>query len=392
MGYIDGNTPLTAPLNTHSVAKCIGASSGDVVTLCRSKMLINPKSAKKPLRYPYNTQGSLTDVDTTPKELTDSQFAKVNFGVKINSFTNFDDAISALNTALSGGEAKEEDKAFYYEGPNDGDMCRLTDFVGYKNNAGDWVQIEIENHGSTQANAQKTKMRIRFYEALRNFQSLQSWGAFASLWSSLRFALYVRDKSTNAKYLLPLVSDMEQNEEGVVTFTPTIAGAMEIYPIVTTLRTGADGVAIDRSSLPSGDASVLYIPLPYASYTAWNPVSSGTPEGGQPSLSESISIALEDYNISALGDEFYTVNSFALAVQSQLVGEVNVRVYGGTSQLDKVLLGAWALKFDASGDVLPISYEPKEDAQRFQALGEGPKLIVYYSYGTREERIIFNMI
>lgn len=118
MGYVDGNTALTAPLNTASVAKCLGANSLDVGTLCTSE-LINKWSFHKPMG------------GSSPQELTLEEMYELDGG-----FSNLEEMKAET---LHGAQN-------HYTGENPLDWekvtptwYRLTDFIGYINYAKDFT-------------------------------------------------------------------------------------------------------------------------------------------------------------------------------------------------------------------------------------------------------------
>lgn len=374
---------IMPPISIDKVADALGTSADEVASLCRSSA-INAKSAKKPIRYIQSG-----DVDNYPRILSDSAFMTANYGVKINTYTNMEEMVAKLDVALS-GDGKDDMKAFYYEAPKDGDMCRLTDFEGYNANAFDWCTIDIVNHGLATATdaTNYAKIVVRFGEALSSFQSLQMWGAFQRYWGYLRFALLI--KSANGVFLLPLLSNeaFVQYSGDYIAFKPNIVGECQVYPVLTTVRSVADGAMAPMQSLPKGDSASLYIPMPYSSYTKWRPVASGTPEGGLPPTAESVELRLLGHSTVNLGDGYYIVNAFGLVVESN-GKDVEVTIYAGTQGLDKVYLGTWEVVDDL------ISYQRQPDKEpdevmRFKSEDNQPKLRVYYKKvnATESKKII----
>ena len=113
MGYINGYTALTEPLNTASVAKCLGANTLDVGSLCTST-LINKWSFHKPMG------------GNSPKELSIEEKYEMDGG-----YSNLEDMKAET---LLGARNNYTDKNLDWERtlPT---WYRLTDFIGYINQA-----------------------------------------------------------------------------------------------------------------------------------------------------------------------------------------------------------------------------------------------------------------
>lgn len=376
---------ISAPITTDKVASTIGASTHSVAKLCQASSLINARSARKPMRYAPNG-----GADNVYRALEDSQYRIINYGTKINAYTDINLAISALDLAIS-GDAKPTDMAYYYDAPVDGDVCRLTDFEGYNPTPIDWLTINITNNGSSSATAVQnyTHLNVQFNEPLGSFQSLQSWGFFQRYYSALRFALLI--KGANGTFLMPLLSgeDFTQYSGGDISFKPSISGEYKIYPILTTMRVGNDGAIMPIQSVPKGDTSQLYIPMPYASYTTWKPVASGTPEGGLPPTAETVDIRMVNHATQHLGDGWYIVNQFTLFCESN-GKDVEIVVYAGTDDLDKVYLGSWLVADDFVDYIRDEKVEESE--LRFRSEDYQPKLRVYFQKANAtESRKIFDL-
>lgn len=401
MGYIDANTPLTAPINTYSVAKCIGKNSADTATLCQSKELINPKSARKPVRYLINGES----VDNHYPELSEEKLITINYGIKIHSsYESIEDCVTAIRNSFN-DSLKDEDKAFYYEIPKDGDVCRLTDWIGYKHNAGDWLTISFENHGSTVAtNNKPTKLRLLFQEGLMSLQSLQLWGAFSQFWQNGnpigRFSLVLCDASFKAQYLIPLLSgeDMVQ-AENLISFIPPISGGYFVYPIITNLPATQcmDGNAIDANTLKGlSGSSIRFAPIPYSDFTAWNPVATNNPEGGNPSTSDAINVEIDFAELTTISaiDMTYRLDAFMLMLSRTSTQQaiVDVSVYVGTEDRNILFIDRKSIAFANGETSAEFAYELDLDkvdgnAMNFSVVDGVPLLRVYYSMSGATESV-----
>lgn len=401
MGYKDANTPLTAPLNTYSVAKCIGKNSADTATLCQSKELINPKSARKPVRYLVNGES----VDNHYPELSEEKLMTTNYGIKIHTaYESLEDCVTAIRNSFD-DSTKDELKAFYYEYQKDGDVGRLTDWIGYKHNAGDWISLVFENHGSTVAtNNKPTKLRLLFQEGLMSLQSLQLWGAFSQFWQNGnpigRFALVLCDASYKAQYLMPLLSgeDMVQ-AENIISFTPPISGEYLVYPVITNLPATQcmDGEYISADDLKElSGSSIRFAPIPYCVFTTWNPVATNNPSGGIPPTADTINVELDFAELTTISatDMTYRLDAFMMLLSRTTTQQisVDVSVYVGTEDRNILFIDRKSIAFANGETTAEYGYELDFDkvegnAMNFSVVEGEPLLRVYYSMNGATESV-----
>lgn len=403
MGYDINSNSLKAPLSTWSVAKCIMASSGDVVTLCRSAN-INPKSMYKPIRYPLNTE-----VDNHPQELLPDDFTDCNYGIKLR--TGYSDlsqlATAIANSLAQGFKVADESKdvwAFYYDAPREGDMCRLTDFDQYKHYPTDWVQIEFENQGNTAEN--NTKFRLWFREALANgIADIKSWEASSQFFDGTvnfigTLCLLVCTKTNEAytaKYLLPILKGEDWNQSEDINpifsaqFSGVDAGSYFVYPIITDARnlTVNQAYAYNAEQL----AEAKFLPFPYASFTSWKPVASGTPEGGNPPIANTIDIAFDTkegdgYAVRMVDTGYYVVDSFdivfSLSSPLNKATAINYRIYLGndTKYNTNALLAQGTATIPINETDAMVAYtrpEKEEENQYTFFIESNPTLWVVYN-------------
>ena len=427
MGYNGGDKPITRPFNTWSIGLCIGSSSGDIGTLAHSKELINPKSKYKPIRRVYargaNNQIVKVLADNEPDkykpELYEDDYAVNNYGIKIRgSYASLEDmALRLKNSFISVNDEnrpKEEDLAFYYECPFGDDGGRMFDFTSYLHLAGDWVFVNFENHGGA---GQATKLRVTFREALTKIQDIMGWSAYANLFSGNnftgRFALLILNADKTVNGLIPLMGGedlMQFPEDGSFSFTPSISGNYLVYPIVTNLSVTQypNNVFISANQLKELGNSVLFLPLPYGSYTHWNPVASGTPEGGTPPANQAFSLSLKDgdYQVRLVdatnGHNMYVVDYFNIniafadgkPIQKSTI--ITGKVFAGSADTNVLELYRFEVNIPAGEMEATISYErsDKEDERfvRFEVVEGNPYLRVYYqSEGYSEDEVKFEL-
>lgn len=417
MGYDKAHKTISAPLNTHSVARCLRAYSLDDATLCQSKALINPRSAKKPVRYTYNDNGEAIEFDNHHRELTDAEYAKVNYGIRINtSYSSLEECVAAIKNAFANIKDDENaTKAFYYEAPKDGDMCRLTDFDGYKHNASNWVELYFDNHGNTDASDEQnaTKLRVFFNEALLNIADIQRWGVASEFFDGVgnfigTFAIVVCDANLQATHLVTLLSGEGLNQvddNPIITFKPSIAGTFKVYPIIVKGLNVADGTAIEANTLKEL-TDVKFLPYPFASFTDWNPVESGTPEGGATSVTEAFTFAFDTkegngYEVQRLdsNDYWWVVRSFYFVItpiNQSKDAVVSYEVFVGTDKKNLRQLASGYVDVP-SNDVASVHYElsgkDNENDYRVYIEEGNPYLrVVYTSVGYRKDEVVFELI
>lgn len=417
MGYNSNTKSLEAPLNTWSVAKCIMASNGDLATLCQSTN-INPKSMNKPVRYIVGD----ANYDNHPQELTVEEWLSTNYGIKINnSFSDLSEMATAISNSLTPNFYPEEGKttgwAFYYDKPKNGDMCRLTDFIGYKHYPLDWVEVSFDNHGNTTEN--NTRLRLWFREALSGgLADIKSWGASEQFFDGNdnfigTLCLLVCTKANNAytaTYLLPLLKGLDWDFTEDVNpifnaqFSGVNAGNYFVYPIITDAQNLTINTAINANELKQ--SGYKFLPFPYGSFTAWNPVASGTPGGGNPPIANSISVEFDDkegFTIEDMGDGYYILYSFVLKLTSSVVATkampITYRIYlGDTKNLNANRLLLQGTASIAEGDTqTEVFYELPTDKVNpndylFQAVNNDPTLwIVYEANGYTSSTVALTM-
>lgn len=397
MGYNASDNSISAPLNTWSVAKCIMANSGDSGTLCSARQYINPKSAYKPIRYVPNGE----QTDERMQDLGQDEFNKMNYGIKIrSSFNDIEDLVQGIRNSLNPnfdyGDNVAGDKgawAFYYDCPNGAsERTRLTDFVGYRHYAEDWLTISFENHGSMQGGQNTTKMRLRLTSpALPTLPDITRWGASDVFKDGTgnfngRLCLVLCDNSYNPQYVMPVLSgdNLMMQDELLLTFTPPIAGEFLIYPIFSNLPVSyGDMVAISANTLK--DVTANYLAVPYSSFVSWKPVGSGTPE--QETTLISVDVRLDNYQLDAqnASDGRYRVKNVQVGVSCNTAGKkVAVSLYAGSEQREQInlisLAGDNAIEIGTAGEWYEVSYsdEGEKDELYFEAVDE-PYLWVRYA-------------
>lgn len=402
MGFNASDNSISAPLNTWSVAKCLMANSGDEGTLCSARQYINPKSAYKPIRYVPNG----AQYDDRIQDLGQNEFNAMNYGIKLrNSFSDIEELVqgirNSLNPNFAYGDKVEEDSdavwAFYYDCPKGAsERTRLTDFVGYRHYAEDWMAITFDNHGSMQGEEHTTKMRFRLTSpALPTLPSITRWGAASIFQDGTgnfkgRLCLILCDSSYTPQYVMPVLSgdNLMMQDESLLTFTPKVAGDFLIYPVYSNLSeiTYKDLEVYSANIFKSGNVEANFLAVPYASFVSWKPVGSGTPEHEGTVIS--VDVQMVDYDLDMLNasDGRYRLRSAEVEVSCNTAGKkIAVSLYAGSEDREQLnllsLSGDNAIEIENAGEWYSVRYsdEGEKEEQYFTALNNDPYLWVRFA-------------
>lgn len=168
------NGKLTAPLNTHSVARYIGANSLDAGTLCTSD-LVNANAFYRPIGG--------TD---TVQELSDDDRYNCDDGY------NIEDAVcDTLNDA-----ATKYDNGAYKWGVIDPTTFRLTDFIGYNRTARDFSPSKAQ---TLSLSGGLVEMSLDYFadiqEHVHKLSTIQGLSSFGYLGVHLGFIIWLKRES-----------------------------------------------------------------------------------------------------------------------------------------------------------------------------------------------------
>ena len=344
---------------------------GDLIYLAD----INPKSKHKPVEYTKDTiyEPTKGDVFSNMTKLTDDMRREVNYGHKMEVYTNAVEAVRGVASNTS----------FVYERPSG--WKRLADLWGYNDDAGNWhdvstpiVKVDVDS---------SVELRITDIEALFELGTVKEKGlnlTTANLGLLLWNEAFSAEQGQVWYYNL---TDMREAGNQLVDLKDSLrvstadipVGTWRMYPCITDVVLGKDTMTYMGGD---GEYEGNWIPLPYCNTHTLEVVASG----GDDNLIGNIILEKDkiDSNIELLDAASLTYRMSRLAISFTNTGDTDYTFSFDTGILNaynpvgEFELGGNDITIPA-GETMEFVWELKEEGYyRFSVIETPVQLEVTY--------------